>query len=62
MPEAPDELRRKWAGVLCRDEAQLAAVRAAGGEVAVLDDLRRAPEFRKQRALEGSSGSSSTPS
>ena len=32
--------------MLCRDEAQLAAVRAAGGEVAVLDDLRRAPEFR----------------
>ena len=46
VPDAPDELRRKWAGVLCRDEAQLAAVRAAGGEVAVLDDLRRAPEFR----------------
>ena len=46
VPEAPDELRRKWAGVLCRDEAQLAAVRAVGGEVAVLDDLRRAPEFR----------------
>ena len=46
VPEAPDELRRKWAGVLCRDEAQLATVRAAAGEVAVLDDLRRAPEFR----------------
>ena len=76
VPDAPDELRRKWAGVLCRDEAQLAAVRAAAGEVAVLDDLRRAPEFRghtgrptkltrraefrKRRALEGSSGSSST--
>ena len=78
VPEAPDELRSKWAGVLCRDEAQLAAIRAAAGDVAVLDDLRRAPEFRghtgrptkltrraefrKRRALEGSSGSSSTPS
>ena len=76
VPEAPDELRSKWAGVLCRDEAQLAAIRAAAGDVAVLDDLRRAPEFRghtgrptkltrraefrKRRALEGSSGSSST--
>ena len=46
VPDAPEALRAKWAGVLCRDEAQLAAVRAAGGEVAVLDDLRRAPEFR----------------
>ena len=76
VPDAPDELRRKWAGVLCRDEAQLAAVRAAAGEVALLDDLRRAPEFRghtgrptkltrraefrKRRALEEPSGSSST--
>ena len=78
VPEAPDELRSKWAGVLCRDEAQLAAIRAAAGDVAVLDDLRRAPEFRghtgrptkltrraefrKRRALEGSSGSSSASS
>ena len=41
----PDVLRERWAGVLCRDAAQLEAVRSAD-EVPLLDDLRRAPEFR----------------
>jgi tRNA G18 (ribose-2'-O)-methylase SpoU len=45
MGEAPDVLRERWAGVLCRDAAQLEAVRSAD-EVPLLDDLRRAPEFR----------------
>ena len=36
--------------MLCRDEAQLAAVRAAAGEVAVLYDLRRAPSSGGTRA------------
>ena len=44
----PAALREKWARHLSRDEAQLAAIRdALGAGIAVLDDLRRAPEFRK---------------
>ena len=45
---APARLRAKWAASLARDDASLAAILASlGGDLAVLDDLRRPDEFRK---------------